>query len=77
MCCSNAEIKLEGKGPWRLPEGDDDVELIFTPGHTNGHVALFYKPGRTLFSGDLWTYSAQLQRASLMRYRTHFKRKCL
>ena len=30
---------------------DDDVELIFTPGHTSGHVCLLYEPAKALFTG--------------------------
>ena len=40
---SKCEVQLEGEGPWKLPDGGDDMELIFTPGHTAGHVCLFYK----------------------------------
>lgn len=40
---SKCEVQLEGEGSWKLPDGGDDMELIFTPGHTAGHVCLFYK----------------------------------
>lgn len=40
---SKCEVQLEGEGPWKLPDGGDDMELVFTPGHTAGHVCLFYK----------------------------------
>ena len=35
-------------------EGDvgSDVEMIFTPGHTEGHTCLYLKPQKVLFSGD-------------------------
>eukprot|EP00884_Botryococcus_braunii_P021476 jgi/Botrbrau1/8011/Bobra.384_2s0033.1 len=46
------EVKLEGEGPWKLPDGGDDVELIFAPGHTEGCVCLLYRPAKALFSGD-------------------------
>ena len=32
--CSACEVQLTGDGPWQLPDGGDDVELLFTPGHT-------------------------------------------
>ncbi|CAF2068047.1 hypothetical protein Bca4012_086671 [Brassica carinata] len=46
---TDVELKLEGSGPWRLYE---DVELIHTPGHTEGSVCLFHKPLKALFTGD-------------------------
>ncbi|PWA67662.1 metallo-beta-lactamase family protein [Artemisia annua] len=45
----NVEIKLDGSGPWDLGE---DIQLIHTPGHTEGSVCLFYKPLKALFTGD-------------------------
>lgn len=46
----DVEIKLQGEGPWTL---GSDIDLIFTPGHTRGHVCLLYKKGKgVLFSGD-------------------------
>lgn len=57
----DVEVKLTGEGPWALDgEGvkqhaaagdDDDVIMIFTPGHTSGHVSLLYKPDNALFTG--------------------------
>ncbi|KAG2424776.1 hypothetical protein HXX76_014200 [Chlamydomonas incerta] len=29
-----------------------DVEFVFTPGHTAGHVCMYYAPQQVLFSGD-------------------------
>eukprot|EP00882_Tetradesmus_deserticola_P006364 GHRQ01006693.1.p1 GENE.GHRQ01006693.1~~GHRQ01006693.1.p1 ORF type:complete len:352 (+),score=131.49 GHRQ01006693.1:263-1318(+) len=46
------EVKLTGEGPWQLPDGSDDIALIFTPGHTSAHVCLYYAPDKALFSGD-------------------------
>jgi len=46
------EIKLEGEGPWTLPDGGEDVTLIFTPGHTDAHVVLYYGPDKALLTGD-------------------------
>jgi glyoxylase-like metal-dependent hydrolase (beta-lactamase superfamily II) len=48
----DVEIKLEGEGPWTLPDGGDDVTMVFTPGHTSGHLVLYYGPGKALFTGD-------------------------
>ncbi|KAK9826282.1 hypothetical protein WJX74_005700 [Apatococcus lobatus] len=64
---NEVEVKLEGQGPWGLPDGSTDIELIHTPGHTTGHVVLLYKPERTLFSGDHWGYSGREQCGSLFR----------
>ena len=41
---SKCEVLLEGEGPWKLPDDSDDFELVFTPGHTAGHVCMYYKP---------------------------------
>jgi glyoxylase-like metal-dependent hydrolase (beta-lactamase superfamily II) len=30
------------------------IEVIHTPGHCAGQVALLWRPGRTLFAGDVW-----------------------
>ncbi|WIA16117.1 hypothetical protein OEZ85_012836 [Tetradesmus obliquus] len=46
------EVKLTGEGPWQLPDGSDDITLIFTPGHTAAHVCLYYAPDKALFCGD-------------------------
>ncbi|XP_042979616.1 uncharacterized protein LOC122309907 isoform X5 [Carya illinoinensis] len=46
---ANVEIKLEGSGPWSLFE---DIQLIHTPGHTEGSVCLFYTSLDILFTGD-------------------------
>jgi len=39
------------QGPWALPDGGDDVEIAFAPGHTRGHAVLYYTPARALFTG--------------------------
>ena len=41
--CSEVEHQLEGEGPWGLPDGSEDLEIIFTPGHSEAHCVLFYK----------------------------------
>eukprot|EP00898_Chlorokybus_atmophyticus_P005118 jgi/Chlat1/5607/Chrsp369S05379 len=46
---SKIEWVLEGEGPWPL---GDDIDIIFTPGHTEGSCCLLYKPGQMLFTGD-------------------------
>ncbi|KAG6758072.1 hypothetical protein POTOM_038406 [Populus tomentosa] len=46
---ADVETKLQGSGPWNLGR---DVQLIHTPGHTEGSVCLFYKPLKILFTGD-------------------------
>ncbi|KAL8129658.1 hypothetical protein V2J09_018813 [Rumex salicifolius] len=46
---AGVETKLEGEGPWKLY---DDVELIFTPGHTEASVSLLHKTSKVLFTGD-------------------------
>ena len=38
-----------------VDDGDvvsDDFEVVFTPGHTPGHVSFFYRPEGVLFAGD-------------------------
>ncbi|KAH7432987.1 hypothetical protein KP509_07G049500 [Ceratopteris richardii] len=47
---ANVEIKLEGSGPWDFL--GPDIDLIFTPGHTEGSVCLHLKPLKVLFTGD-------------------------
>ena len=46
--------------PWRfasdgerLPAGDDDLQVIDTPGHSPDHLAFWHEPTGTIFSGDL------------------------
>lgn len=50
--CSQVEVQLEGEGPWQLPDASEDIDLIHTPGHTDGSLVLLLKPGKVLFSGD-------------------------
>lgn len=47
---SKCEVLLEGEGPWKLPDDSDDFELVFTPGHTAGHVCMYYKPEKVCLS---------------------------
>lgn len=64
----DVEMKLYGEGPWVITDQGNvarssmeeieeapvppEITLIFTPGHTSGHVALFYEPSKALFTGD-------------------------
>ena len=34
-------MKLTGAGPWPFPDGDDDLTIVLTPGHTDHHAVLF------------------------------------
>jgi hypothetical protein len=47
-----AEVKLAGQGPWALPDGGDDAQIVHTPGHTAHHLCLLSRPHRALFAGD-------------------------
>jgi glyoxylase-like metal-dependent hydrolase (beta-lactamase superfamily II) len=37
----------------RLPAGDDELIVIYTPGHAPDHLSFWHEPTRTLFTGDL------------------------
>lgn len=63
----SVEVKLQGDGPWLLPDGSDDVELIFTPGHTRGCVSLLYRPDRALFTGDHLAWSISREGLNVFR----------
>lgn len=41
---------LEEDGKIRL--GEDEFEILFTPGHSPGHVSFYHKAGNFLVSGD-------------------------
>ncbi|CAM6081835.1 unnamed protein product [Calypogeia fissa] len=45
----DVEIKLKGDGNWTLGPNTD---LIFTPGHTKGHVCFLLKNEGVIFTGD-------------------------
>ena len=56
------EVKLEGEGPWTLrdcsggeEEGESggETEFVLQPGHTEACVAMFHRPSKALFSGDV------------------------
>jgi glyoxylase-like metal-dependent hydrolase (beta-lactamase superfamily II) len=57
-------MKLQGQGPWQLA---DDLDIIFTPGHTPGCCSLLYRPDKTLFTGDHLAYSRRLDRLTIFR----------
>lgn len=44
----DAEVVLDGEGPWELAPG---FVTVFTPGHTRGHCVLLFQD-RFLFTGD-------------------------
>lgn len=46
------EVILRGDGPWRLPDGDGDVLIVLTPGHTSGSITLLYAPEQVALTGD-------------------------
>ena len=50
---SGCEIQLEGEGPWCVGKGGDieEMEILFTPGHTAGSLCLLRKPSKTMFTG--------------------------
>jgi ribonuclease/clavin/mitogillin len=50
----------EFPAPWghlsdgdRVPAGDDELEVVHTPGHAPDHISLWQPSTRTLFAGDL------------------------
>ena len=53
LICSQVEVKLEGEGPWKLPDGSDDFEIVYTPGHTESHCCMVYKPEQVCFTSDV------------------------
>eukprot|EP00210_Caulerpa_lentillifera_P005449 g5211.t1 len=61
------EIQLEGEGPWTVgPNGDsNEMEIISTPGHTDGSLCLLHKPSQTMFTGDHFAYSGRMGRLSI------------
>ena len=62
--CSECEIQLEGSGPWKLPNEDEAIEMIHTPGHTKGHIVMLYRnkdmpEENTCFTGDHLGFSRE------------------
>ena len=54
VLCSEVEHKLDGEGPWSLPDGSEDCQIIFTPGHTEAHCVLLYKPQKVCHALAMW-----------------------
>lgn len=44
-CCGRIGKKIDA--------GDDELEVIHVPGHSYGHIALYNRESRILFSGDI------------------------
>ncbi len=42
-----------GKIGKNVKAGDDTLEVLHAPGHSYGHIALYHRESRTLFSGDI------------------------
>ncbi|CEM19257.1 unnamed protein product [Vitrella brassicaformis CCMP3155] len=58
---------VRGKGPVSsLPDGDPDVKLVHTPGHTKGHMCVLYKD-RLLMTGDHLGYSHRSRSLTCLR----------
>ena len=49
----------------KIPVGDINLRVIYTPGHEPTHMALFHEPSGTLFSGDLILNSGHFSIAPL------------
>jgi len=53
--------------PWRsarggemLPAGDEELEVVHTPGHSPDHLAFWHEASGTIFSGDLVTQGSSV-----------------
>lgn len=59
---AHCEMKLQGSGEWELLA---DLKILFTPGHTQGHISFLYQD-HYLFTGDhlFWSPERQLVYAS-------------
>jgi ferredoxin len=53
---AGVEIKIKGEADFQLAK---DVKLIFTPGHTPGHMVMLYKE-KYLFTGDHLFYDPEI-----------------
>lgn len=53
-----SEIILKGEGDWNFA---NYLKILFTPGHTQGHLCLLYK-NNFLFSGDHLMYSKESEK---------------
>lgn len=70
LCSSipHVEMVIEHQYHSKIDEADDELVMIFTPGHTEGHMVLNYKK-QFLFSGDHLAYSAKMNQ--LIAFRRH------
>jgi glyoxylase-like metal-dependent hydrolase (beta-lactamase superfamily II) len=62
-----------------IPAGDEELQVVHTPGHAPDHVAFWHAGSRTLFSGDLVTPGTTVvilatQGGSLVQYLDSLKR---
>ncbi|MDA0771570.1 MAG: MBL fold metallo-hydrolase [Cyanobacteria bacterium] len=55
----HAEIVIEHEYHSKIDDADDELAIIYAPGHTEGHLLLNYKR-QFLFSGDHIAYSKKL-----------------
>eukprot|EP01023_Acetabularia_acetabulum_P012973 TRINITY_DN16148_c0_g2_i2.p1 TRINITY_DN16148_c0_g2~~TRINITY_DN16148_c0_g2_i2.p1 ORF type:complete len:350 (+),score=58.04 TRINITY_DN16148_c0_g2_i2:147-1196(+) len=61
----DAEILLEGEGPWSLDDAYPHLKIIHTPGHTQGSIVLYHDLERVLFTGDHLAMSGHLERLTI------------
>ncbi|KAJ1692486.1 hypothetical protein LUZ63_009184 [Rhynchospora breviuscula] len=59
---ADAERNLNGDGPWTI---GSDFELVYSPGHTEGSVCLYYKQMKIIFAGDHLDRSGETVRLQL------------
>ena len=45
------EVQLTGEGPWDV-DGSSDLEIVHTPGHTDGSISLYHEPTKVMFTGQ-------------------------
>lgn len=64
----SAEIVVRDSFSTRIDESEDAPVIIYTPGHTKGHLCLLYKK-KFLFTGDHIAYSKTLNQ--LVAFRKH------
>eukprot|EP00983_Pelagomonas_calceolata_P080254 1155076-Pelagomonas_calceolata.AAC.2 len=46
------EGSLVDRGGQHQPRSSSDCQIVFTPGHTAGHLCLYHQPSRTIFTGE-------------------------
>eukprot|EP00210_Caulerpa_lentillifera_P008013 g7652.t1 len=74
MSTQSCEIQLDGNGPWSvgLNEDKNELEIIYTPGHTKGSICLLHKPSSTIFTGDHFAYSGVIEGLSVFARFNHY-----